>query len=840
MLLQRFCEVAELPYENILFEEATLTATDFKPAPEGQPTVVLPVDAAPFRRLPKALQSEAVVLWDFLGLWCVKVMHCGVFRWQQLEHALLHPEQNIELIDTLHVTCLKCLYGELSAAVQQESPFLNNLVLNKFTWPEVLRIFFKHVAFDHMKNMRKPGSWAKLADELAATEYNALPLVTRVNVLSNLVHLVMGSEKVRSHIDATLAAQSALSSKKKEQYAKRLAAIQNKLPDSHAGADGAEPPVGKGDYLCMQCGNLFLTKEDRSAHKCGDGVQPSSPAPAPKKPGEKPEEEKKRKKKKTAAERVDETRAKEELADLWHRQNFEQQQRYGTLRRTSLGKDRDGRRYWLLGEPLSVYVETQGTQNYGLSIISCKEELEKLLDSLRPSGRNEHYLRGSLLSYKQQLLLAWDTELRDEHAMLGPSQSEATRYLELTQPVVGGERCDFCQELVNPKTERHCPSCHTTFEVSQVKREVLAQHWEECAACAPKHATVLSAAAARFKGELQDIEAAVPYEAVHSWVEQDKLDWNSDVKQAESVAQLLKLLYIAASRVDRSYLQKWWVAPEAVVQEKEAERLRTLVRKKEAAEAAKHFLHTWESEGKLGLVIGNRGELAGAVVKEVTNNQLPVGIMPGMIVELVNQANVVKKTKKEVLTMIKEAGRPLSMTFKTVDQTEIRAEMKQLAQSRKQAAKAENNEQAGKGEQEERAVTQLDGAEAESSSPGAEVELSSPGADAEFSSPTKGDETANPVKEELLDGADAEGANPEDATETPLEQDVVVFNKRRPKWTPVEPSTDASAMLQLFMFDLAMMYGDQREVLRAKRKTTKKPEKGKDKRQRTKNPKYNA
>ena len=81
------------------------------------------------------------------------------------------------------------------------------------------------------------------------------------------------------------------------------------------------------------------------------------------------------------------------------------------------------------------------------------------------------------------------------------------------------------------------------------------------------------------------------------------------------------------------------------------------------------YSHTWATEGKLGLVLGSRPDaLPGVMVKLVSDTTLPDSIQKGMVVERINGDIVDQLPKKEVLGMIKSAGRPLTLVFKqTID-----------------------------------------------------------------------------------------------------------------------------------------------------------------------------
>lgn len=124
-------------------------------------------------------------------------------------------------------------------------------------------------------------------------------------------------------------------------------------------------------------------------------------------------------------------------------------------------------------------------------------------------------------------------------------------------------KCETCHDLYWPQ-EKHCSSCHATFEVSAKADAKFTQHVNECEKKRVERGAnwklqgplkLLPSRVQHLKAQILSVEAAIPAEALKSfWTETHRNTWVASLKRASSPGELLQLLTELESAVQRDWL----------------------------------------------------------------------------------------------------------------------------------------------------------------------------------------------------------------------------------------------------------------------------------------------
>lgn len=247
----------------------------------------------------------------------------------------------------------------------------------------------------------------------------------------------------------------------------------------------------------------------------------------------------------------------------------------------------------------------------------------------------------------------------------------------------------------------------------------------------------------------------------------------------------------------------------------------------------------------MGLVLGSSDGLS-AVVKEKTNPKLPNGIAVGMTVEQINGESMEMLSKKEVLERIKAAGRPLTIAFKACSTSDQGAEKELPA---KQCHKAEPDTtvvapKTKEGELPQEGVADTELSAKDASDPDTPP-VQSPKATEIITCGATASGFRGVYKQEIdcrfcarLYNSNTQQSEDLGVYETSEEAAIKYAQRHRElyghlvpnpvlsdgnkKWEPAPPTTEAGAILEFLVFDLAMMYGDQKDQLKLKKKPASK------------------
>lgn len=173
-------------------------------------------------------------------------------------------------------------------------------------------------------------------------------------------------------------------------------------------------------------------------------------------------------------------------------------------------------------------------------------------------GNSQSERHGVLERYKEFDKWFWGKET-PALSFLAAMRSRKKRCSELLA------KCDMCHDLYWHE-EKHCPCCHTTFEVLAKKDKNYVEHVSECEKLwserSPKEKLQclikrLPCRVQLLKAQFLCVEAAIPADALKSsWLEAKRKLWASSLKDVSSPSDLLELLSELESAIHRDWLSR--------------------------------------------------------------------------------------------------------------------------------------------------------------------------------------------------------------------------------------------------------------------------------------------
>eukprot|EP00301_Raphidiophrys_heterophryoidea_P023772 c7524_g1_i1.p1 GENE.c7524_g1_i1~~c7524_g1_i1.p1 ORF type:complete len:1227 (-),score=282.36 c7524_g1_i1:81-3761(-) len=523
----------------------------------GSSTVTIPatqIFGLPAHKVPDLLEA-----WDFAHFAMQKVFPEIMTKfeiprppvWSEFQDMLVRPKVHSGL------ALLSCTHAVLLAAILPRAappaPDLMSL-LNNCTWLAMTQRFFA----SHLSDVRCPLA-SQLYIALAEHEYDDLPLDVRCDILIELVGFALRGTQVEASLDQAVAELEKLRSQKRSEYTSRLQEIKNKFRVKDEDNDD----------------------DDDNKSDVGDDSGDDSNHDDKEKTGDTEEQTKRKYRARGTGVtlRAAEAEARDDLDEkFWKLQTLT-----AMPRAVCLGSDRDNRKFWALGGrllPLFIAdtVSPSSTASSSTSpssptshppahvspspevwkCVETPEQLEALVNSLRPKGKRESVLLSSISRFKK---LSSD-ENRDPFAAVktvdwpstNATKSNAAAYLETFEVIQDPNsryRCEYCAELLDPARELHCNKCHTTFKIKD--SNAYQYHVGSCPGTAVGD---IHPGLARAKAELQDIEGSI--EPLADWADRRKASWIMDVKQAPNAATLHSLLVELCCFVNPLYIAKWW------------------------------------------------------------------------------------------------------------------------------------------------------------------------------------------------------------------------------------------------------------------------------------------